>query len=90
MKWRDGGRDGLALGRAPAERGCGGRGAAVSVETANVTAFSLEMGSGGCPLDLAHLVVMAIDGQKVTAPGPMSDRSWSVHFLASERDRVGI
>ncbi len=53
---------------------------AVSVETANVTAFSLEMGSGGCPLDLARKAAVTIDGQQVTAPGPMSDRSWSVHF----------
>jgi hypothetical protein len=53
---------------------------AVAVETANVTAFSLEMGSGGCPLDLAIRVIVAIDGQKVTVPGPMSDRSWNVHF----------
>jgi hypothetical protein len=53
---------------------------AVAVETANVTAFSLEMGSGGCPLDLARKVTVAIDGQKVTGPGPMSDRSWRAHF----------
>ena len=53
---------------------------AVAVETSNVTAFSLEMGSGGCPLDLARKVAVAIDGQNVTAPGPMSDRSWTVHF----------
>jgi hypothetical protein len=53
---------------------------AVAVETANVTAFSLEMGSGGCPLDLARRVTVAIDGQSVTSPGPMSDRSWTVHF----------
>ena len=52
----------------------------VSVETSNVTAFSLDMESGGCPLDLARKVTVAIDGQKTTAPGPMSDRSWTVHF----------
>jgi hypothetical protein len=53
---------------------------AVNVETANVAAFTLEMGSGGCPLDPAHEVTVAIDGQKVTATGPMSDRSWTAHF----------
>ena len=52
----------------------------LSVETANVTAFSLEMGSGGCPLDLARKVTVAIDGRKIIAPGPMSDHSWTVHF----------
>jgi hypothetical protein len=52
----------------------------VDVETSNVTAFTLEMGSGGCPLDLARKPVVSIDGQKITARGPMSDRSWAVHF----------
>ena len=46
----------------------------------NVTAFTLEMGPGGCPLDLARKPVVAIDGQKLSAPGPMSDRSWNMHF----------
>jgi hypothetical protein len=53
---------------------------AVEVETSNVAAFTLDMGSGGCPLDLARKPIVAIDGQKITAPGPMSDRSWTVHF----------
>ena len=53
---------------------------AVNIETSNVTAFSIDMGSGGCPLDPAHQVTIAIDGQKLTAPGPMSDRSWTAHF----------
>jgi dienelactone hydrolase len=52
----------------------------VSVETANVTAFTLAMGPGGCPLDLARKPVVTIDGQKLSAAGPMSDRSWTVHF----------
>jgi len=56
---------------------------AVNVETGNVTAFTLEMGSGGCPLDLTRKPVVTIDGQKVTAPGPMSDRSWTAHFSKS-------
>jgi len=56
---------------------------AVNVDTQNVTAFTLEMGSGGCPLDLARKPVVTIDGQKITAPGPMSDRSWSAHFRKS-------
>jgi hypothetical protein len=61
------------------ETGAAGNGA-VEVETSNVTAFSLEMGPGGCPLDLSRKVTVAIDGQKLTAPGPMSDRSWSARF----------
>src|SRR5207253_1854606 len=54
--------------------------ASVNVETANVAAFSLEMGPGGCPLDGSRKPVVIIDGQKVTAPAPMSDRSWTAHF----------
>lgn len=53
---------------------------AVNVSSANVTAFTLQMDSGGCPLDLAGKPVVTIDGQKVTAPQPMSDRSWTAHF----------
>ena len=55
----------------------------VNVATSNVNAFTLEMGSGGCPLDLAKQPVVTIDGQKVTALGPMSDRSWVAHFRKS-------
>jgi dienelactone hydrolase len=52
----------------------------VKVETSNVTAFSIDMGSGGCPLDVASKPVVTIDGQKVMAAAPMSDRSWTLHF----------
>jgi hypothetical protein len=53
---------------------------AVKVETSNVTAFTFEMGSGGCPLDAARKPIVTIDGQKLTVIGPLSDRSWRVHF----------
>ena len=43
---------------------------AVNVTTSNVTAFTLEMGPGGCPLDPARQPVVTIDGQKLTAPVP--------------------
>jgi hypothetical protein len=59
-------------------------GAAVHVETTNVTAFSFEMGPGGCPLDLTQKVQVEIGGQKLTVPGPMSDLSWNVHFRKSK------
>ncbi|HKQ77570.1 MAG TPA: prolyl oligopeptidase family serine peptidase [Blastocatellia bacterium] len=55
----------------------------VNVETENVVAFTLEMGPGGCPLDAARKPAVTIDGQKLTAPGPMSDRSWRAHFRKS-------
>ncbi len=52
----------------------------VDVRSANVTAFSLEMGAGGCWLDNTRKPEVVIDGQRTTAPTPMSDRSWSAHF----------
>lgn len=55
----------------------------IAVTTSGVTAFSLDFGSGGCPLDLARQPVIAIDGQKLTAPAPMSDRSFTAHFRKS-------
>ena len=55
-------------------------GSSVAVETSNVNAFTLEMGAGGCPLDLAGKPMVTIDGQKLNVIGPMSDRSWKVHF----------
>jgi hypothetical protein len=58
-------------------------GNSVNVESANVNAFTIEMGPGGCPLDLAAKAAVTIDGQKLTAPGPMSDRSWTAHFRKS-------
>ena len=56
---------------------------AIRVETANVTAFTIEMGPGGCLLDPARKPMAKIDGQRLTINGPMSDRSWTVHFRKS-------
>src|SRR5215831_7416687 len=49
--------------------------AAVNVTTSNVTAFTLEMGPGGCPLDVDRKPSVTIDGQTVTAASPLTDRS---------------
>jgi dienelactone hydrolase len=56
---------------------------AVKVETSNVTAFTLSMGAGGCPLDPAGRATVAIDGQKVAVDGPSSDGSWTAKFRKS-------
>jgi hypothetical protein len=56
---------------------------AITIATSGVTAFTIEMGSGGCPLDPQHTAVIAVDGQKLTVPGPMSDRSFTAHFRKS-------
>jgi dienelactone hydrolase len=61
-----------------------------TVESANVAAFSLEMGAGGCPLDPSRQPVVTIDGQKVKAPAPMSDRSWSAHFKKDGAQWVAV
>jgi len=53
---------------------------AVTLRTTNVTALTLEFEPGGCPLNVASKVGVTLDGQTVTAPGPMSDRSWIAHF----------
>jgi len=55
----------------------------VEVHSANVTAFSLQMGAGGCLLDNTRPPDVVIDGQHVAAAVPMSDRSWTAHFRRS-------
>jgi len=53
---------------------------AVMVVTKNVSALTLSMAPGLCPLDNARPVKVAIDGAKLQAPRPLSDRSWEAHF----------
>jgi hypothetical protein len=55
----------------------------VNVRSVNVTAFTLDMGAGGCPLDITRKPDVVIDGAHVAAPAPMSDRSWTAHFRRS-------
>ncbi|MFN3323580.1 MAG: prolyl oligopeptidase family serine peptidase [Bryobacteraceae bacterium] len=56
----------------------------VRVKTSNVTAFSLEMGAGGCPLDNTRKPTVVIDGKRIEAPVPMTDRSWTAHFRKAD------
>ncbi len=62
----------------------------VNVETSNVAAFTIEMGSGGCTLDATRKPVVTIDGQKLTVAGPMSDRSWQVHFRKNNNQWAAV
>ena len=55
----------------------------VEVKTENVTAFTLKMASGESPLDMTQPVTVQVDGIKLEAPRPMSDRSWEVSFHKS-------
>ena len=52
----------------------------VDATTSNVTAFTLDFAPGGVPLDVTQKPTVRIDGQKVTAPSPLTDRSWRAHF----------
>jgi dienelactone hydrolase len=62
----------------------GGDGRTPSVRTTNVSAFTLSIPSGSYPLDfradLKEVPVVEVDGEKVDAPRPLSDRSWTAHF----------
>jgi pimeloyl-ACP methyl ester carboxylesterase len=70
----------------------------LKLATSNVTALTLEFEPGGCPLDMTRKAALQIDGQKLDAPAPMSDRSWRVHLrktgaqwtLADKPDQGGL
>lgn len=68
--------------RARVDADIAGEGSVVA-RTANVEAFTFEMGPAGCPFDPTQKPVVTIDGQKLTAPAPLSDRSWTAHFRKS-------
>lgn len=53
---------------------------AVDVVSTNVAAFTIDMSPGGCPLDNTRRIELTVDGQRLEAPGPMTDRSWIVHL----------
>ncbi len=52
----------------------------VDVRASNVSAFTLAIGPGGCPLNVGRKANVTINGQKVAASAPMTDRSWTAHF----------
>lgn len=52
----------------------------VRITSKNARALSLVMAPGQCPLDATATPVVEIDGQKLSAPRPRSDRSWTAHF----------
>ncbi|NOT62045.1 MAG: hypothetical protein HOP19_17670, partial [Acidobacteria bacterium] len=53
----------------------------VVIKTQNVTALTLAMPAGLCPLDQSRAPQVTLDGQTVTAAPVTSDRSWTAHFL---------
>ena len=52
----------------------------VTVKLQNISAFTLDMPSGHCPLSLLHKPTVIIDGQAEEVTRPKVDRSWTVHF----------
>jgi pimeloyl-ACP methyl ester carboxylesterase len=53
---------------------------AVRVTTTNVTALTLSMPAGLCPLDNTHRPTVMLDGVQLNAAPVLSDRSWQAHF----------
>ncbi len=56
---------------------------ALEVVTQNVTALTLEMPPGWCPLDPAQTPLLKIDSVEIPVPRPRSDRSWHVELIKS-------
>jgi dienelactone hydrolase len=52
----------------------------LKIATGNVEAFTLDFAPGGYPLDLARPAKLVINGQSLTAKGPLTDRSWQIHL----------
>ncbi len=52
----------------------------VRVSTANISALTLTMPPGLCPLDPTALPEVVIDGVELEAAPVLSDRSWTAHF----------
>lgn len=53
----------------------------VQVKTQNVTALTLEMPSGACPLDVTRQPTVILEDQPLEAAPVMSDRSWRASFV---------
>lgn len=58
--------------------------APIQVMTQNVSALTLEMQPGECPLDNSRRPTVILDKQEVAAAPVMSDRSWTAHFRKTD------
>lgn len=52
----------------------------VTIKLQNISAFTLDMPAGHCPLSLLYKPTVFIDGQELEVTRPKLDRSWRVHF----------
>lgn len=57
----------------------------VEVKTQNVSAVSLKMPPGWCPLDNTRRPTVVLDAKKIEAAPVRSDRSWIAHFRKSDK-----
>jgi len=63
---------------------------AISVETTNVSGFTLAIPAGRCPFPVTRPVRVEVNGKEFSGPRPLSDRSWTFHFWNGEpRDDAG-
>jgi dienelactone hydrolase len=62
---------------------------ALRVATSNVSALTIDYGPGGAPVELVGKAAIEIDGQKLEATAPESDRSWRV-YLAKTNGKWAI
>ncbi|HVY70356.1 MAG TPA: prolyl oligopeptidase family serine peptidase [Verrucomicrobiae bacterium] len=53
---------------------------AIKVATRNVSALTLDLPAGRSPFDVLKTVRVSLDGQRIVAGKPFSDRSWTAHF----------
>jgi len=53
---------------------------AVEIHTKNVTALTLEMDAGDCPLDPTDKPKVTIDDDELEGAPVLSDKSWKAHF----------
>ncbi|MEC9130098.1 MAG: prolyl oligopeptidase family serine peptidase [Verrucomicrobiota bacterium] len=56
----------------------------------NVSALTLHMPAGSCPLSSDKAPVVSLDGQRVVAPRVGSDRSWKAHFVKKGGQWQGV
>jgi hypothetical protein len=52
----------------------------IEIDTENVTALTLQMPSGYCPLDATKIPAIAIDGNEIRGDAVETDRSWTTHL----------
>ena len=53
----------------------------IHIGTRNVTAITLDMPPGFCPLEPAETPILTIDSTELALPRPRSDRSWHVELI---------